>query len=274
MSLVYLLFAVLVLAGVFLNVQMLWSSIKKDKRKYTFLQNCRHLVICQFVYQITIICVNSIEAWIELHDVQQRTEHCSVRKVLSNSMVFFMVCNLLVILAIESESRKLSQHRKSLLLYFTLCSGCIGTAVILGYSCLPQEFVFELAIIIIYLVIIFLFLFLNWRRYKQVPDQSTSNDSVKTSSLWNSFKETRETVLFMALFLMCFAVMVVVFPPSPFHESELNEKNKVFQKITFQFITNAVIPGIALPVTIIRLIDSSYEEIHQRRRVYGHMHCL
>lgn len=270
MSFTYLLFIVLVLAGFFLNIRMLWSCIKKGKRKYTFLQNCRHLVICQFVYQIAIISVNTIDAWIELHDVKQRTEQCSIQKVLSNSMVFFMVCNLLAILTIESESRKLSQHRKSLLLYLTLCSGCIGSAAILGYSCLPQELVFEVAIIVVYLVTSFLLLFASWRRCTQLPDQTTSNDFVKTSSLWDSFKETRETVLFMALFLMCFAVMTI-FPPSPFHESE---KTKVFQKVTLLFMTNTVIPGIALPVTICRLIDSSYEEIHARRRVYGHMHCL
>lgn len=263
MSWIYLVFIALVLAGFFFNIRMLWSCIKKDKRKYTLLRHCRPLIICQFVYQISIVSMNAIDTWIELN-VQQETEYCSIQKLLPNFMTLFLVCNSLAILMIELEVPVVYQNRKSLLLLSAaMCLGLICSVVLWWNSCFrPEEFIFKLALSTILLVPFSFLLIVDWRNYMPL-DRTTPNDSMQRSSvLWNCpNNKTKETVLFIALLLWCF-VTIIMFPSLSFLEFE---QIKVFREVTFLFMTNNIINGIILPVIINGLIDSSYKGNNEHR---------
>ena len=96
MSLIYaLLMAALDLAGIIFNLRMLRSCFR-DKEKYTFLQKCRTLAICQCACQVLILLADAVDSW-QGFETESR-ESCDVVRVLSSSMLFFQGCNLMAIL--------------------------------------------------------------------------------------------------------------------------------------------------------------------------------
>ena len=97
MGLIYtLLMAALGLTGITFNLRMLRSRFK-DKTKYTFLQKCRTLAVCQCACQVIILLADAVESWKGLET--EPRESCNVLRVLSSSMLFFQACNLMAILS-------------------------------------------------------------------------------------------------------------------------------------------------------------------------------
>ena len=131
--------AALHLAGIILNLRMLRSCFK-DKIKYTFLQKCRTLAICQCSCQVTILVVDAVESWKGLET--QPRESCEVFRVLSNSMLFFQGCNFTAIFIIYFDQPTAHGTRKifsKLKISATLCVGFLGFAMIWWYSCFSQQ---------------------------------------------------------------------------------------------------------------------------------------
>ena len=76
--LITLLMATLDLAGFIFDLRMLRSCFK-DKTKYTFLQKCRTLAICQCACQVIILLADAVEWWKGLET--EPRESCNVFRV-------------------------------------------------------------------------------------------------------------------------------------------------------------------------------------------------
>ena len=85
---VLLLIAALDLAGVFFSIRMLLSCFK-DKPNRTLLQRYKFVVIFQFVYHVTVLAINTVEAWRGFGDQFENEESpCTVISLLSISLNF------------------------------------------------------------------------------------------------------------------------------------------------------------------------------------------
>lgn len=256
MSLVYrLLMAALDLTGIVFNLRMLRSCFK-DKIKYTFLQKCRAVAVCQCACQVTILVADAVESWKGLQT--QPREYCDVFRVLSSSTLFFQGCNLIAILIIFFDQPKL--HGASELCYklkisAALCLGFTGS-LIRWYSCFAQEFLFQMVLRVVYVVtvafVVFLFAYNARNNIHDKPEDETQQASMKTCSLlWKVFKEHRVPLLFITLLLACFLVIL-----SWSFRSVENESQK---DVLYLVITRFVV-GIVLPVTFTDLIELSKQE--------------
>ena len=147
MGLIYtLLMAVLGLAGITFNLPMLRSRFK-DKTKYTFLQKCRTLAVCQCACQVIILLADAVESWKGLET--EPRESCNVLRVLSNSMLFFQACNLMAILIIyfdQPTAHGASELCSKLKISAALFLGFTGSAMIWWYTCSSQEFLFQMVL--------------------------------------------------------------------------------------------------------------------------------
>ena len=257
MRLVYLLFiAALDLAGIVLNMRMLRSCFK-DKTKYTFLQKCRTLAICQCACQVTILVADAVGSWKGLET--EYKESCNFFRVLSSSTLFFQGCNLIAILIIYFDhptSYGTPELCSKLKISAALSLGLIGSTMIWWYSCFSQDFLFQMALLVLFVVsVAFVVLLLAWDARNNIHDQledATQQASMKTCSLLRHvFKEHRRPVLFIALLLVC---LVVIFSGSP-----RSAENEVLKEVLYSVITRFVV-GIVLPVTFSDLIELSKGE--------------
>ena len=257
MSLIYtLLMAVLDSAGIILNMRMLRSCFT-DKTKYTFLQKCRTLAICQCACQVIILLADAAGSWKGM-EIKFK-ESCDVFRVLSSSMLFFQGCNLMAISIIyfdQPTAHGTSELCSKLKILAALSLGFTGLAMIWCNSCLSQEFLFQMALRIVFLVsVVPVVLLLAWnaRNILQDPlDEDTQQVSMKTcSSLWKVFKENHKPVLFITLLFVCLLVLLSWSP-----RSAENEARKV---VLYSVITRFVV-GIVLPVTFSDLIELSKQD--------------
>ena len=269
--------AALDLAGVFFNIRMLRSCLK-DRTKYTFLQKCRALVICQFAYQVTILVTNAVESWQLLLDIQPR-ECCYILRVLSISMMFFQACNLTVILIIHSDYSMANGIREAssnkLKISAVVSLGFIGSAMI-WYSSLTQQFNSQMAVIISVFVVTMMFVIFMYAAVSMTIDNihdeledTIPEASMKACSLmWKVCKVNKRYVFFITFLLTCLAVFSSGLPRSgsPLGSQDFAQ-TEVFKERLYSFITQVVF-GIILPVTISEMIiDSSHEEEHEKEVV-------
>ena len=92
--------------------------------------------------------------------------------------------------------------------------------------------------------------------HDQLTDASTNTSTTTSVSLWNVCQENRITLFLFALSLIFLSVLLQALPRSSF--SVDFELTIIFQNFMCSLITRLV--GIALPLVICDLIDSSYEE--------------
>ncbi len=257
------------LTGVFFNIRMLLKCFK-DKTKYTLLQKCRTLIICQCVCQVTILVTNAVESWKLLHDVQP-TESCDMFRALSISVIFFQAFNYVILMNMNfsADHRKASvtcgvSLKLKVLAAFSL--GCVGSAMI-WYSCFSQEFLSQTAVerILFVVTIAFVVLLFAADSTNNIHDQlddTAEETSIETCSLlWSVCKENKRSMLFIALLLIC---LVVILAGVPWSSLSLDfEQARFFQVIVYSLITRFVF-GIVLPLTISDLIDESYVEQNER----------
>ena len=248
MKLIYALFmAALDLAGTFFNIRMLRSCFK-DKTKYTFLQNCRTLTICQCACQVIILAADAVESW-KGFEIQPR-EACNVFRILLCSTLFFQGCNLLAILVIDFDhpvgqgNLELSSKLK---ISAALSLGFIGSVVIWWFSCFSQDFFFQLAITVLFVVTVAFVVLLC------ATDATKLETSTKTYSLLSKvYKEHQRPVFFIVLLLLS---LVLILSGSP-HSAE----TEGFKEMFFYSIVTRFVVGIILPVTFSDLIELSQKE--------------
>ena len=243
------------LVGVFFNLRMLLSCLK-NKTKYTFLQNIWPVVICQTVYHVTILAMNTEDAWKRLD--AQRVEYCSVVYVLvSTVMTFFVGGNLMAILAMESrntlEAVDQSRERFSTSTLFRTAALALGfsVAVILRCSiCFHQQlafYVMNVSVIVVVTIIVLLLVVCGSSMPSLDIDRIVYNRSMPRTSLLTRCKKNKGTVLFVVLFLMCTGLVVTQL-----------FSTQALQVFSYLLIMNTVV-GIALPVTFGDFIALSSE---------------
>ena len=258
MKLIYaLVMAALDLAGIVFNIRMLQSCFK-DKTKYTFLQKCRTLTICQCACQGIILVADAVESW-KGFEIQPR-EACNVFIILMCSTLFFQVCNLLAILVIYFDhpvgqgNLELSSKLK---ISAALSLGFIGCVVIWWCSCFSQDFFSQMAITVLFVVAVAFVVLLfpaDARKIIQDPldDAATPETSTKTYSLLCKVYKEQRQVFFIILLLVC---LVVIISGSP-HSAE----TEGFKEMFFYSIVTRFVVGIILPVTFSDLIELSQKE--------------
>lgn len=254
MSSIYIpLITALGLVGFFFNLRMLLSCFK-NKTKYTFLQNIWPVVICQTVYHVTVLVMNTVDAWTRL-DVQ-REDYCSVVYVLvSTVMTFFVGGNLMVILAMESHNNSVDQSRESLptcTLFKTavLALGFTVAVILRCYICFHQQltfYVMNIGVIVVVTIVVLLLVACGSSMSSLDLDRITAKLPMPKTSWLIRCKKNKGIVLFVALFLMCTGLAVTQL-----------FSTQAFQAFSYLLIMNAVV-GIALPVIFGDFIVSSSE---------------
>lgn len=240
------------LAGVYFNTRMLLICFK-NKTKCSSIQKLRPFVICQFVYQVTSIGTTDVKAWTEL-DVQHQ-EYCSVLRMLSISTQILLSCNLIAIAAmITPEQSNVDKRRhfctKLFIVAAAQCLGSISLAVFSWHSCFLHDSVPQ-GFIVIASVFFLLLLLLTSVKNIQL-DQVYNREELKASSLCAFLKENKTFILGAAWLLLCYGV-IKASDAVPW--MSLGEQNGRF---LHAFMLNTV-AGVVLPLAIIDLLNSSYE---------------
>ena len=253
----------LALVGVFFNLRMLLSCLK-NKTKYTFLQNVWPVVICQAVYHVTVLTMNTVDAW-KRPDLQ-REEYCSVVYALvCTLMTFFVGGNLMAILAMESRNslELVDQSREpfstcALFRTVVLALGFSVAVILRCYSCCHQHLAFHvmnISMIVVVNVIVLLLVAYGTRIPSLDLDRITPNSPIPRTSLLTRCKKNKGTVLFVALFLVCTGLFVTQLFTT-----------QAFQVFSYLLIMNAVV-GIALPVAFGDFIVLSSELENEMKSV-------
>ena len=262
MSLIYtLLMAALDLAGIIFNLRMLRSCFK-EKERYTFLQKCRTLAICQCACQVLILLADAVESS-KGFETESR-ESCDVVRVLSSSTLFFQGCNLMAILIIcfdQPSAHGTSELHSKLKASVALSLGLIGSAIIWWNSCFfqdhsPHIFQMNPLPILFAVSVAFVFLLFAWDARNIIHDKfedDPQEPSMETCSLlWKVLQEYRRPVLSIFLLLVCLLVILSWSPRSA--ENVENLKNVLYSVIT-KFVV-----GIVIPVTFSELIELSKQD--------------
>ena len=180
-----LLLVVLDLAGLYFNGQMLRVYFKSASKSQVFHQDCRPLVSNQFLYQMSVLTMNSIEV-LDVLDIQQVRRMCSFFQILSVCVNVILVSNLTAILIIGLYHHMLTHLSPVLLMLTPLCFGFFGSACFWWCSCFLHRFEYEiLAVIFSFVLLLLLLVTLIGHRLLK----TSANERGK--SLWRTFKEKK-----------------------------------------------------------------------------------
>ena len=240
-----LLLAALDLAGIYFNLKMLLACFIKKGMKSTFLRKYRPLVIWQFVYHVSSLALNTIEA-LSGPNVQHSEyfESCSVLKVLSIFINVLLVSNFTaMLLVVDYNPVVYRNYRFSpiLLMLFPLCLG--GSVLIL--CLLRHESTSQLVVVITLSAVLFAFLLVTWQKYTKL-DQTYAKQMPSLS--WDTFRDKKKAC-FAAAWFMCCAVAIAL---ETFAWSSLNEN------ICSYIMSSAV--GIGLPIASNDLYEPIFNE--------------
>ena len=180
-----LLLVVLDLAGLYFNGQMLHVYFKSASKPQVFHQDYRPLVSNQFLYQMSVLAMNSIEV-LDVLDIQQVRRMCSFFQILSVCVNVILVSNLTTILIIGLYHHMLTHLSPVLLMLTPLCFGFFGSACFWWCSCFLHEFEYEiLAVIFSFVLLLLLLVTLIGHRLLK----TSANE--RSKSLWRTFKEKK-----------------------------------------------------------------------------------
>ena len=241
---IYILLAALDLAGVYFNVRMLLRCFTIDPKR-AFLHKYRPLVICQFVYQVSVLAMNSIEALIGLGF--QHEESCSVFKMVSICINIFLVSNLstmMIVIGFDHPITYKNQEVSPKLLMLTpVCLGFIGSSILWWCSCSALEA--RMVAVIIFVVFLPLLL-VTLKKYMQ---RDQTREKLNAALLWATFKENKKGCLLTAWLLMCCGVVIGLgtSPWSSYKEFDV--------KMIRLFMINCIV-GIGLPVAFNERLES------------------
>ena len=180
-----LLLVVLDLAGLYFNGQMLHVYFKSASKPQVFHQDYTPLVSNQFLYQMSVLTMNSIEV-LDVLDIQQVRRMCSFFQILSVCVNVILVSNLTAILIIGLYHHMLTHLSPVLLMLTPLCFGFFGSACFWWCSCFLHEFEYEiLAVIFSFVLLLLLLVTLIGHRLLK----TSANE--RSKSLWRTFKEKK-----------------------------------------------------------------------------------
>ena len=253
---VLLLIAALDLAGVFFGIRMLLSCFK-DKPNRTLFQKYKLAVIFQFVYQVTVLAINTVEAGRGFGDQFENEESpCSVISLLSISLIFSLICNAIAMAVIHyhpalvNSDRSLSPNQ---VMASSFAVGCVISAILSWFSCFCQDCtsyaVFKVFICLLSFALVSL---VAWRTYKHIGDlEYTSPKASPTTGRLRLCCDKKGI-----LYSVCYGVMVTILCLSLYRKLDETELDK---KALYLFAVNFIV-GIVFPVSFKDLIDSNFEE--------------
>ena len=266
----YLALMALHLAGVLFNIRML-ASCFKDKASHTILHKSWPLMVWQCILQVTLLVLNADEVTRAFSE--QKPEWYRTKRLLMTSVGFFMIYNLLAILAVEDPTivclkRELSPKAA---MARTLTAGVISCGILfwVGAVSSPAPCVSHIASSFASALIILFLLMLVFRICTQA-DPSMKSSTAETSLLLNLTRK-RKTAVFLTAFvaLVCTTLSIVqllstVVSCAAVVTSFYTQENYAefrpgvgfLQKIFYLNIIWFAV-GIALPVIFRQLIDSS-----------------
>ena len=252
------------LIGVLFNIRLL-ASCFKDKTKYTILQKCRPAMIFQCILQLILLALNAYQVTKAFSDHQEK-EWCGTNGVFTTPVAFFLIYNLLAILAIEDPSivglkRKLSPIQAMSAAFITGIISC-GILLWAGFFSTAELCTSHLASIAACWLMIGILLVLAWKICMHVDQDAAKTTSRETSPELNFQSKHKATVFLAALVVVCilFAILKLVETVVISLQQRVDFQNwtdiQFFQKlVSVNVIWLAV--GIALPVCFQQLIDYS-----------------
>lgn len=244
----------------YLNARLLMICFK-DKSKYTFLENCGALAICQGAYQVIILTADSVELWNGFTILPGET--CSPFRVLSLSVMFFQTCNLTAMMTVYNEhpaGRKTQEPSSKARMYAALSLGVVGSAVIIWHNCCVQDLIPLLALKTAFVVIVALvILLLAAALTKNVENNTLESQAAidKCASPLKDHKRSKKPIFFTALLLLGLVLIVSGVPNTDSMPYEDDVQVTLFKEALYSVITKFAL-GIVLPVTLYDLINASY----------------
>jgi len=250
MSWIVVFLGVLDLVGIYFNIRMLLHCFKNN-RELAFPEKYKPFVICQFVYQVSVLAMNTVEVWNGV-DVQH-DDSCSFFKMLSICANIFLVSNLAtmsIIAAYHPIVYKNQEFSPKLLILTPVFVGVTGSAILWWYSCWLHECESQKVAINIFLAVLLLLLFVTWIKYTQLDQTS---EKLEAGLLWDTVTEQRKAC-FVTTWLVIFCAVVVGLGSLPWPSLEESR-----EKTICLFLMNTVV-GIAMPVALNCLFESIHEE--------------
>ena len=268
MTVIVLLLSILFLdlMGFFFNIRMLLSCFtnREKPEKRANLQKYRVVTIFQFIYQVTTLTMNTIDAFGGLD--AQPEESCSVFKAMMvsvNVLSFFNLTATAVIyfrpLVQDTNSQLFSG---SLVASVGLALGVIVSLILAWLGCSSySELLFRASIAGLLTCVVAAFLLcIVWLCSRLDRNHPTQKDFAKITQLRMCLKENKKTnVLIMVMFL-CLAVTF-----SFYADPNLNGTKLILAEFICLLSMNFFV-GIALPVYFKDLIESSYIQESEMRQ--------
>ena len=256
------------LAGVCFNIRMLLDYFKKTTNYSSCRLKLRPFIICQFVYQVTILATTTVEAWKGLE--AQHEECCRILGTLSTSIKLLLGCNLTAIFFMSTPdypSTVTSQQlTPKLLIPAALCMGFILSAVFWWNSCVLRESIVPQRVMFAIIFVSFLSLTL-WKSAKDTK-LDKDNENLKTPSLRDFATKHKTLTIATAWLLLCLVLMLASFA-LPWKSLEGSGRRSVFHLAVI--IVNSVV-GIVLPFTftdLFRVNSKSAEEENEMKTITG-----
>ena len=251
--LLLLISAVASLVGIFSNTRMLIFGCFNIKANHSTLRKLRPFVVCQFIYQVTILVITTIgAAWRGLGYVELVESYMYVFNTLVNSMLIILTFNVMAIFVIISlpdnpEPEKPRQFLLKLLMPATLLLGVTVSAAMMWYG---HEFGLRGILIAILLVLLLLTIFAQFSDLSTYAQLEEIKEPLESTSLCNTIKENKELLLLVALtMLSCGGMIAFVSPPSVFNEI-LSKENASFLHVLMGYSTS----GWIMPFGLYNLI--------------------
>ena len=237
-----LLLVVLDLAGLYFNGQMLRVYFKSASKPQVFHRDYRPLVSNQFLYQMSVLTMNSIEV-LDVLDIQQVRRMCSFFQILSVCVNVILVSNLTAILIIGLYHHMLTHLSPVLLMLTPLCFGFFGSACFWWCSCFLHRFEYEiLAVIFSFVLLLLLLVTLIGHRLLK----TSANE--RSTSLWGTFKEKK----FKNLCLLTVWVVICCGAPVIIQEHAKTIFSWPLFDTMLTLAMNAVV-GVLFPLVLIHL---------------------
>ena len=237
-----LLLVVLDLAGLYFNGQMLRVYFKSASKPQVFHRDYRPLVSNQFLYQMSVLTMNSIEV-LDVLDIQQVRRMCSFFQILSVCVNVILVSNLTAILIIGLYHHMLTHLSPVLLMLTPLCFGFFGSACFWWCSCFLHRFEYEiLAVIFSFVLLLLLLVTLIGHRLLK----TSANE--RSKSLWGTFKEKK----FKNLCLLTVWVVICCGAPVIIQEHAKTIFSWPLFDTMLTLAMNAVV-GVLFPLVLIHL---------------------
>ena len=230
------------LAGIFFNVWMLLSSFRSGT-KCAFLHRCKPLLVCQFVYQVSMLVVISIKACFVVDG--QPEESCRVLNVLATCVNILLLSNLtaLMVAAVRHSKNQTCELSLKLLMLAPVCMQFICLSLWI-YRFFYHELDSQIIILNVFFVSLLLSLLLSLKKYTQ-PDQVTTEHNAPF--LWDTSKEHKRTCLVITWLVICCGALVGL--------ESFPSLEEFVKKIICLLLMNFVV-GIVLPIAFSSLFDS------------------